>query len=97
VTRTAAAVANLRPLDPRLLRHSRSSRGFLLVCVLHPTNLAGLATAAGRRALHRITLAPRLLPQCSQPDRRDALAVPGIARTTESSRATTSALRALLC
>jgi thiol reductant ABC exporter CydD subunit len=52
VTRTAAA--NLRPLDPRLLRHSRSSRGFLLVCVL--LGLLSAATVLGQAVLLSTTI-----------------------------------------
>src|SRR4029453_5408807 len=52
VTRTAAA--NLRPLDPRLLRHSRSSRGFLLVCVL--LGLLSAAAVLGQAVLLSTTI-----------------------------------------
>ena len=52
MTRTAAA--NLRPLDPRLLRHSRSSRGFLLVCVL--LGLLSAAAVLGQAVLLSTTI-----------------------------------------
>lgn len=49
MTRPATPAARLRPLDRRLLLHSRSSRPFLLVCVL--LGLLGSAAVLGQAVL----------------------------------------------